>query len=108
MPLLVIEHPLGGERPDAVVRRSQQALEQLAALISGAAAAGAGGAGAGRHVGALVEKDEVVELTLEDDAMALLAEFSAREWCDGLPFVPPTPERVAAFALRRCSTALTP
>ena len=94
MPLLVIEHPLGGERPDAVARRSQQALEQLAALISGAAA---GGASAGRHVGGVVEKDEVTELTLEDDAMALLAEFSAREWCDGLPFVPPTPERVAAM-----------
>src|SRR5204863_594663 len=32
-----------------------------------------------------------------DDPAALVAEFSAREWCDGLPIVAPTPERVAAM-----------
>ena len=117
LPLLVIEHPLGGERPDAVARRSQQALEQLASLISGASgevgrggapAVGAGGASTGRDVGGLSEKggdptranavsESESELALEDDPSVLLAEFSAREWCDGLPFVPPTAERVAAM-----------
>jgi hypothetical protein len=29
----VIEHPLGGERAEAVVRRAQQAIEQLASLL---------------------------------------------------------------------------
>lgn len=33
LPLLVVQHPLGGERPEAVARRAQQALEQLASLI---------------------------------------------------------------------------
>ena len=33
LPLIVIQHPLGGERPEAVARRAQQALEQLADLI---------------------------------------------------------------------------
>ncbi|HXH83470.1 MAG TPA: hypothetical protein VNN07_11130 [Candidatus Tectomicrobia bacterium] len=33
LPLLVIDHPLGGERPEAIARRAQQAVEQLAALI---------------------------------------------------------------------------
>ena len=33
LPLLMIEHPLGGERPESVARRAQQALEQLASLI---------------------------------------------------------------------------
>jgi len=33
LPLLVVQHPLGGERPEAVVRRAHQAVEQLAALI---------------------------------------------------------------------------
>jgi hypothetical protein len=33
LPLLVIQHPLGGERPDAVARRAEQALEQLASYI---------------------------------------------------------------------------
>src|SRR2546425_11127558 len=38
LPLLVVEHPLGGERPQAIARRAQQAFEQLSALISGAGA----------------------------------------------------------------------
>ena len=35
LPLLVVEHPLGGERPEAIARRAQQAFEQLHALIAG-------------------------------------------------------------------------
>ena len=31
--LLVIQHPLGGEKPDAVSRRAHQAVEQLASLL---------------------------------------------------------------------------
>ncbi|HXG02355.1 MAG TPA: hypothetical protein VNO23_02925 [Candidatus Binatia bacterium] len=33
LPLLVVEHPLGGERPEAVARRAEQAVEQLGSLI---------------------------------------------------------------------------
>jgi len=33
LPLLVVEHPLGGERPEAIVRRAQQAFEQLVSLL---------------------------------------------------------------------------
>ena len=33
LPLLVVEHPLGGERPEGVSRRAHQAVEQLASLI---------------------------------------------------------------------------
>jgi hypothetical protein len=33
LPLLVVEHPLGGERPDSVARRAHQAVEQLVGLI---------------------------------------------------------------------------
>jgi hypothetical protein len=32
LPLLVIEHPLGGQREDAVLRRAHQAVEQLVTL----------------------------------------------------------------------------
>lgn len=32
LPLLVIQHPLGGEGPESVARRAQQALEQLVSL----------------------------------------------------------------------------
>jgi hypothetical protein len=33
LPLLVIEHPLGGEPPESLSRRVAQAMEQLAGLI---------------------------------------------------------------------------
>ena len=33
LPLLVIDHPLGGEKPEAVSRRALQAVEQLASLL---------------------------------------------------------------------------
>jgi len=34
MPLLLVDHPLGGERPDGVARRAVQAVEQLGGLIA--------------------------------------------------------------------------
>jgi hypothetical protein len=33
MPLLLVDHPLGGERPEGVSRRAVQAVEQLSGLI---------------------------------------------------------------------------
>ena len=33
LPLLVIEHPLGGQRPEAVMRRAHEAFEQLTSLL---------------------------------------------------------------------------
>ena len=33
LPLLVIDHPLGGEKPESVSRRARQAIEQLAGLL---------------------------------------------------------------------------
>ena len=36
-------------------------------------------------------------LELDDTPEAVLAEFSKREWCDGLPIVPPTEDRVRAM-----------
>ncbi|HKW94778.1 MAG TPA: hypothetical protein VJX92_23030 [Methylomirabilota bacterium] len=35
LPLLVIQHPLGGEAPDEVSRRAEQAVEQLRAMLGG-------------------------------------------------------------------------
>ncbi len=36
LPLLVVQHPLGGEKPEAVSRRALQAVEQLASLLGSA------------------------------------------------------------------------
>jgi len=33
LPLLVVQHPLGGEKPEAVSRRALQAVEQLTSLL---------------------------------------------------------------------------
>jgi hypothetical protein len=33
MPLLLVDHPLGGERSEGVARRAVQAIEQLGGLI---------------------------------------------------------------------------
>ena len=33
VPLLVVEHPLGGEAPESIARRAHQAVEQLASLL---------------------------------------------------------------------------
>jgi hypothetical protein len=35
LPLLVIQHPLGGEAPEGVGRRVAQAVEQIEALLGG-------------------------------------------------------------------------
>jgi len=93
LPMVFVEHPLGGERSDGVSRRARQATDQLAALIRGAAPAFTEGGprevprGAARPI-----SPETLE-TL-DTPDAILAAFCEREWCDGLPIVPPTEERV--------------
>jgi hypothetical protein len=33
LPLIVVKHPLGGERPESVSRLALQAMEQLARLV---------------------------------------------------------------------------
>ena len=33
LPLLVIQHPLGGKKPESVSRRAVQAVEQLVSLL---------------------------------------------------------------------------
>ena len=89
LPLLVVEHPLGGERAEAVARRAQQAFEQLNALIGGAAAKQAG----------LASPATPAELFLDlaDDPTAVFEAFTSRSWADGLPIIPPTEERVRAM-----------
>jgi hypothetical protein len=35
LPVLVVDHPLGGEKPEGVSRRAHQAFEQLRSLLQG-------------------------------------------------------------------------
>jgi hypothetical protein len=91
LPFLVVQHPLGGERPESIARRAHQAFEQLAALI-----AASGAPPSARAATPTAQADDAA-IDTEDSPEALLAEFSERRWCDGLPIVPPTEERVHAM-----------
>src|SRR5262249_25312737 len=121
LPLLVLEHPLGGERSEGVIRRARQAVDQLAALLRKADATGRPGvsepaslvgggsvgrawteggrretrAGSGTPDLPVASSDSAITVT--DTPEAILAAFCEREWCDGLPIVPPTEERVRAM-----------
>src|SRR5262245_18333129 len=86
LPVLVIEHRLGGEGAEGVARRVTQAMDQLAALF-----ARRGAAPAGRGHADVVDRAEA-RLRLPEDEV--YPEFVRRRWCDGLPFVAPTRERV--------------
>jgi hypothetical protein len=88
LPLLVVEHPLGGERPEAVARRAQQAFEQLHALIAGSGTSP-------RTAQAEVAAPEAIDLP--DDPSTILEAFTERSWGDGLPIIAPTAERVSAM-----------
>jgi len=100
LPLLSIEHPLGGEGTEGVERRIAQAVDQLAAML-----AAAPGEGAGRMSGALsadrhgvrLEDERAAESLLELPEECVYEEFVARAWCDGLPIIAPTRERVDAM-----------
>ena len=96
LPLLVVQHPLGGEQPKGVSLRVAQAVEQLSALLepngSRDRKANAHGLSAPTHASARQESS-TIELP-EDE---VYAQFVARDWCDGLPIVAPTRERVDAM-----------
>lgn len=92
LPFLVVEHPLGGERPDGIARRAHQALEQLTSLMG----AGPGAAAVPAHAATQADTGEET-LAVSDTPEAVLAAFIERRWCDGLPIVPPTEERVRAM-----------
>src|SRR5262245_3995568 len=125
LPMVAIEHPLGGERTDGVSKRARQAVDQIRALLGKANSTGeaatvpatsrigraepASPTGAGEigrtEPASTFLRPLSVEAGLTDPATiittdtpeAVLAAFCERQWCDGLPIVPPTEERVRAM-----------
>jgi hypothetical protein len=69
-----------------VTRRAHQAVEQLLAVLGGVA-------GESTDRPALGGGPPSIEVDADD----VLAEFAARDWCDGLPIIAPTEARVAAM-----------
>ena len=121
-PMVAIEHPLGGERPDGVSRRARQAVEQIRALLGKASSTGesasvptTGQIGRAEPASATATgqigraepasiyfrppsvEAGLTDLVTIDTPEAVLAAFCERQWCDGLPIVPPTEERVRSM-----------
>jgi hypothetical protein len=104
LPLLVIQHPLGGESPEGVNRRVVQAVEQISSLLGpdrsvkredGARRRGRPDVPRrGEEPDSSEGRESEVGVVDEGD---VFAEFIRREWCDGLPIVAPTRERVSAM-----------
>jgi len=93
LPLLIVEHPLGGERPEAIARRAQQAFEQLSSIVAGSVRP-ARTAGGLSEAAVAPHAESSEPIMVGDDPIAILEEFSSRNWGDGLPIIAPTEERV--------------
>ena len=103
--MVAIEHPLGGERSEGVTRRARQAVDQIKGLL-GRAHTVTGEIGRAEPPSASLRPPAVqagltdpatTDLVTEDTPEAVLAAFCERQWCDGLPIIPPTEERVRAM-----------
>ena len=111
LPMVAIEHPLGGERSEGIARRARQAVDQIKELL-GKTSSGAGETGRAEPAGTSLRPPAVQAdltdpvttdpattdpATIDDTPEAVLAAFCERQWCDGLPIVPPTEARVLAM-----------
>jgi hypothetical protein len=90
--LRIAEYPGAvGVHPEALVRKNVEAVlfdRIIDGLTGGASDAGEATVAPGRR------GDEVV---FRGDADAVQEHFRQQQWTDGLPIIPPTPERVQAF-----------
>src|SRR5262249_33618991 len=102
LPMIAVEHPLGGERPDGIARRARQAVDQITTLL------GKGGTFVTPQIGRAEPASASLRppsvgagltdpVSINDAPEAVLAAFCERQWCDGLPIVPPTEARVRAM-----------
>lgn len=91
VPRVVLPHPIGGSTMDAIAPKLDRALPGiLAALTTPVPASSAAPA-------PRAARAEAVEIDAADEWDELQQAFVARGWGDGLPMVPPTPQRVAAM-----------
>jgi len=97
LPLVTIEHPLGGERNEGITRRARQAVDQLTHLISTPAGENGRAEPARTSLGPPAVQGGLTHIDTINTPEAVLAAFCEREWCDGLPIVPPTEARVRAM-----------
>lgn len=90
MPLTVLPHPVAGIPLAAVLEKLDAVIDDLLTRL----VTPLGEAAVAARAGATLE---AVEIEAGDGWADLQAQFALRGWSDGLPLVPPTPERVAAM-----------
>jgi hypothetical protein len=87
LPVVTVPHPIGGIAESAVAAKALPIVAQVAAALVSGAAGGAGAGGGEGLAGGTVEAPEDL-----DEFQGWLME---QGWGDGLPAIPPTPERLA-------------
>jgi hypothetical protein len=103
LPLVMIEHPLGGERGEGIARRARQAVDQLMGLIVAGSVRPAWTEGGLTQMGRSSDTSaspvapDSEPISILDTPETVFAAFCERDWCDGLPIVPPTEARVQAM-----------
>ena len=111
LPLVTIEHPLGGERSEGISRRAREAVDQLTHLLAQPISTGTGEIARAEPARTSLRPPSVqagltapattnpatTSITVLDTPEAVLAAFCERQWCDGLPIVPPTEACVRAM-----------
>jgi hypothetical protein len=97
LPILLVAHPFGNRNGDEIRSMAQQCVEQLLALAQGAAPAGAV---AQAKAAAPAGSQRCTRHEVSGDPDALQALVRERRWGDGLPVMPPTPERVERMLAR--------
>jgi len=89
LPIAVIPHPFGNRTRDEVRGIAAACVDDVAQLICG------GGAGAGKAAQPVPPGARAARVEAPGDLEEFNAFVHGRRWGDGLPVVPPTPERVA-------------
>ena len=90
LPLLLAPHPFGALTRDQVRAVAEDCVAGLLGLLCGSQAPG---------TAALAEdaSTRAATVAVEDDLQSINRLFRDRQWSDGLPIVPPTPQRVSAM-----------
>ena len=93
LPLILVPHPFGNRSRDEVRAMAQACADRLAAL---AAKAQTGESALKPHAepAAAIPAGRSSRIEVADDIEAVQREFRERRWGDGLPVIPPTPQRV--------------
>jgi hypothetical protein len=89
LPLLLVPHPFGTRSRDEIRAIAAQCVDQLLALGESAPS---GGANSSQIAPSQPQRSAQHEVDADLDALQAL--FRSRRWGDGLPVIPPTPERV--------------